>query len=44
LLGILSGGNEMDTPASVTLQHRLVVRESTAAPRRRVQLRAKSAS
>jgi LacI family repressor for deo operon, udp, cdd, tsx, nupC, and nupG len=44
LLGILAGGDEMDTPASVTLQHRLVVRASTAPPRRRVQVRAKSAS
>jgi LacI family repressor for deo operon, udp, cdd, tsx, nupC, and nupG len=44
LLSILAGGDEMDTPASVTLQHRLVVRASTAPPRRRLQVRAKSAS
>ena len=35
LLGILSGGDEMDTPASVTLRHTLVVRASTGPPRRR---------
>jgi LacI family repressor for deo operon, udp, cdd, tsx, nupC, and nupG len=34
LLGILSGGDEMDTPASVTLRHTLVVRASTGPPRR----------
>ena len=32
LLGILSGGDEMDTPASVTLRHTLVVRASTGPP------------
>lgn len=35
LLGILSGRDEMDTPASVTLRHTLVVRASTGPPRRR---------
>lgn len=35
LLGILSGDDEMDTPASVTLRHTLVVRASTGPPRRK---------
>jgi LacI family repressor for deo operon, udp, cdd, tsx, nupC, and nupG len=34
LLGILSGGDEMDTPASVTLRHTLVVRASTGPVRK----------
>jgi LacI family repressor for deo operon, udp, cdd, tsx, nupC, and nupG len=34
LLSILSGGDEMDAPASVTLRHTLVVRASTGPPRR----------
>jgi LacI family transcriptional regulator, repressor for deo operon, udp, cdd, tsx, nupC, and nupG len=34
LLGILAGSDEMDTPASVTLRHTLVVRASTGPPRR----------
>jgi len=35
LLGILSGGGDADTPESVTLPHKLVVRASTAPPPRR---------
>ncbi len=32
LLGILAGGGDAETPESVTLPHKLVVRESTAPP------------
>jgi len=35
LLGILAGGGDAETPESVTLPHKLVVRESTAPPSRR---------
>jgi LacI family repressor for deo operon, udp, cdd, tsx, nupC, and nupG len=38
LLGILAGGGDAETPESVTLPHKLVVRASTAhAPRRRAR-------
>jgi LacI family repressor for deo operon, udp, cdd, tsx, nupC, and nupG len=35
LLGILAGGGDAETPESVTLPHKLVVRESTAPPFRK---------
>jgi LacI family repressor for deo operon, udp, cdd, tsx, nupC, and nupG len=35
LLGILAGGGDAETPESVTLPHKLVVRASTAPPPRR---------
>jgi LacI family repressor for deo operon, udp, cdd, tsx, nupC, and nupG len=39
LLGILAGGGDAETPESVTLPHKLVVRASTAPPGKRVQSR-----
>ena len=36
-LGILSGGGNAETPESVTLPHKLVVRSSTAPPPRRLK-------
>jgi LacI family repressor for deo operon, udp, cdd, tsx, nupC, and nupG len=39
LLGILAGGGDAETPESVTLPHKLVVRASTAPPRRSAQKR-----
>jgi LacI family repressor for deo operon, udp, cdd, tsx, nupC, and nupG len=35
LLGILAGGHDAETPESVTLPHKLVIRSSTAPPPRR---------
>ena len=35
LLSILAGGHDAETPESVTLPHKLVVRESTGPPPRR---------
>ena len=37
LLGILSGGGDAETPESVTLPHKLVVRASTAPPASRLK-------
>lgn len=39
LLGILAGGGDAETPESVTLPHKLVVRGSTAPPAKKVQSR-----
>jgi hypothetical protein len=39
LLGILAGGGDAETPESVTLPHKLVVRGSTAPPAKNVQRR-----